>query len=216
MEDRWNYILLAPEALVIPACVFAVAWRMGIAWLMVTVSVVFVVLLAFYRGRNWHRGLLRSPNIAAMDRSLVVSPCDGKVLRIQEHPETDTVQVAMFLNVHNVHVQYAPMAGRIVSIHHKPGEFQPAYLFEKSQYNERVETTLETDIGRVGIVQIAGLLARRILPFHKPGARLVRGEPLGLIKFGSRVDVHLPRARVQVLVKEGDRVRIGTPLAKTK
>ena len=86
-------------------------------------------------------------------------------------------------------------------------------MFEKSQYNERVETTLQTVIGNVKVIQIAGLIARRIVSFGSEGQQLKRGDPLGLIKFGSRVDVIVPAHNIaKIAVKEGQSVNIGDTL----
>jgi phosphatidylserine decarboxylase len=209
MKDRWNYIGYAPEAWVLPTIAFVIITAaFGISkWSWVYVAIM-ILMLSFYRGRDWHMGLASAPPAGPND---LVSPCDGKVIRVVEH--ADALQIAIFLNVHNIHVQYAPIEGRIISSKHKPGEFVPAYMFEKSQYNERVETEMETFAGRVKVVQIAGLVARRIVPFHPPGTRLNRGDPLGLIKFGSRVDVWIPKASIRsVTIRRGDRVRIGQPM----
>ena len=117
------------------------------------------------------------------------------------------------MNIHNVHVQYAPLGGRVKSITHKAGEFHPAYFFEKSQYNERVETILETAVGDIKVVQLAGQVARRIVSFLNVGEEIARGQPIGLIKFGSRVDMWIPSANInKIHVKEGDRLRIGEPV----
>lgn len=121
-------------------------------------------------------------------------------------------QVAIFLNIHNIHVQYAPIDGKIVSMKYKPGTFKPAYLFEKSQYNERLETIMDTKAGRVMVVQLAGLIARTIVPFKEIGNDLQQGEPMGLIKFGSRVDLWIPTS-TKLKIQEGGKIKIGEIIA---
>jgi phosphatidylserine decarboxylase len=212
MKDKINYIGYAPEAIILSLICFVLFLYLKRKWACVFVIVIFSVLLAFYRGRNWHLGVLAVPDMNTPPDNMLLSPCDGKVLRIVRHE--DAFQIAIFLNVHNVHVQYVPISGRITSIIRKDGEFVPAYMFDKSQYNERVETVIESKMGNIKIVQIAGLLARRILSFHKENAHVLRGEPLGLIKFGSRVDLWIPLSSMpQILVKEGERVHIGSNIA---
>lgn len=198
-----TYIAHAPEALILPLLIALSSIIYKKMWVLLLALCILLLMLWFYRG---HSGKFRK------DASVFASPCDGTILNIQE--DANHVSISVFLNIHNIHVQYAPMDGRIASITHIPGQFAPAYMFEKSQYNERVETMLETSIGTVGICQIAGQIARRIVSFHEPGAWVRRGQALGLIKFGSRVDIRIPRQCIQsVLVKQGQRVRIGTPLA---
>jgi phosphatidylserine decarboxylase len=124
-------------------------------------------------------------------------------------------RISVFLNIHNVHVQYAPLDGTIRSVVHKPGAFHLAYLFEKGELNERRVTTLDTRIGTVRVVQIAGLVARRTHPLVSPGDRVSQGDSLGLIKFGSRVDLWLPEG-FNVLVAPGQRVHIGEALVELK
>lgn len=207
---RSNFVHRAPEAIVLPVllAIVGVLWHMrAFVWVAIVAG---IAMLVFYRGADDDE-LERAQKLPS---NVIVSPCDGKVLRVIQH-DNGWLQVAVFLNIHNVHVQYFPIAGKIKSITHKPGTFHAAYLFEKSQHNERMETVLATEIGDVHVVQIAGLVARRIVAFHKPEHVVKRGEPMGLIKFGSRVDVWLPKHRLsQVHVKEGARVTIGTPLAK--
>ena len=210
MQDRWNYITYAPEALLAPVLAFTAVAAIFRRWLVAFILslVLLCMALAFYRGKSW----LKPARDADVSADYMVSPCDGKVMRVSRL--NGHVHIAIFLNIHNVHVQYAPLAGFVKSVTYKPGEFHPAYVFEKSRFNERMVTVLATRIGDVRIVQIAGLLARRIVSFCTPGLQLRRGDPLGLIKFGSRVDIVVPLDGLDnIVVKEGDRVGIGAPLA---
>ena len=138
----------------------------------------------------------------------IVAPSDGvvkSVLRV----DVDTMHIAIYLNIFDAHIQWCPLAGQVVSQRRKAGRFHPAYLLEKSRYNERVETTIyNPNLGdTVKVVQIAGQVARRISTFVSKGTRVARGDLLGLIKLSSRVDLFLPSDRVKVFVQEGDRLQ---------
>ena len=137
----------------------------------------------------------------------IVAPSDGvvkSILRINKH----VTHIAIYLNIFDAHVQWNPINGKVLSVRYKEGRFHPAYMLDKSKYNERVETIIYNPMlnDTIKIVQIAGQLARRITTYVKPGDHLIRGELLGLIKLSSRVDLFLPSDNVNVLVKEGDRL----------
>ena len=129
----------------------------------------------------------------------IVSPADGRVVEVDEVQENEFLnssarRVAIFMNVFDVHVNRAPVAGTVREMQHRPGEYKAASRPDAALRNEQHAVVLESDTGRrVLVVQIAGLLARRIIPFVKPGQQLARGERFGMICFGSRVDVYLPR-----------------------
>jgi phosphatidylserine decarboxylase precursor-related protein len=212
-----NYIHRAPEAIAVPLILMVTGILVRMWNITVIGAVSIMCMLFFYRGAPSlkNRTNIKTIGFGLDTRYPVTCPCDGKVLHIER--VRGSLHIAMFLNVHNVHVQYAPFDGVIVSMEHKPGTFAPAYLFEKSQYNERLVTTFETAVGPMTVAQIAGQVARRIVPFHRPGARVHQGEPFGLIKLGSRVDVWIPDHRVtELLVKVGDRVRIGDGLCMVR
>jgi len=203
-----NYIHYAPEALWVPMVFFIVGALCSSILTMATSTVILIILLMFYRGATITSEMRNAP------ADLLVAPCDGKLLRMVQHANGQT-QIAIFLNIHNIHVQYVPFSGTITSIVHKPGEFHPAYLFEKSSLNERVETTFDTAAGTIRVVQIAGLIARRIVSFHSPNTYVHRLNPLGLIKFGSRVDIWVPTQSIRsilVSTESGTRIRVGDPL----
>ncbi|PKK81836.1 MAG: phosphatidylserine decarboxylase family protein [Thermoplasmata archaeon HGW-Thermoplasmata-2] len=137
----------------------------------------------------------------------IVAPADGKISRI-DHPEEGYVRICTFMNVHNVHVNRAPMSGKVISVEHIDGKHIPA--FDKdSDTNERVIIVMDTKIGNVKIVQIAGAFARRIVPYIEAGHTVEKGERIGIIRLGSRVDLWLPKEKVNLKVKEGDRVKAG-------
>jgi phosphatidylserine decarboxylase len=148
------------------------------------------------------------------DLAAIVSPADGKVVRVDDVQEGEFLRgparrVAIFMNVFDVHVNRAPVAGRVVASRHRPGKFLAAFKEEVERVNEQQATLWETPAGeRVLTVQIAGLLARRIVPAVSEGEVLPKGGPFGMICFGSRVDLYLPR-NCAILVKVGDRVRAG-------
>jgi phosphatidylserine decarboxylase len=147
----------------------------------------------------------------------IVSPADGKVILVDEVPEEKFLRgpakrVAIFMNVFDVHVNRSPVAGTVAASEHRNGRFLAAFKGEAEKANEQQATLLEGNDGRqVLVVQIAGLLARRIILFPSPGDRLVRGERLGMICFGSRVDLYLPPT-CEILVKKGDRLKAGASI----
>ena len=148
---------------------------------------------------------------------LVISPADGRVSSIEtvtSPPELDLageqrVRISVFMNVFDVHVNRSPVQGRIVSLNYVPGKFINAELDKASEDNERQAVTIEMSNGdKLGVVQIAGLVARRIVKFVKPGDELLAGQRFGLIRFGSRVDVYLPVGH-EALVCVGQRAIAG-------
>ena len=142
----------------------------------------FVFILYFYRG--WNNTIKKTQN------NIVYCPCEGKILSIIK--KKDYYHVAIFLNIHNIHIQYTPISGKLIKIKYKKGTFHPAYMFEKSNYNERMISYIKTKYGIIEFHQIAGQLARRIEVFKKKDDKLKTLDPHGLIKFGSRCDLKIP------------------------
>lgn len=137
----------------------------------------------------------------------VVAVADGKireVVNIKDPEVGDCTRVSTFMNIHNVHVNRMPCDGTVERITHTPGGHLPAFKKE-SDSNERVVLLIKTEIGIVKVVQIAGTLARRIVPYVGAGSTLKKGEKIGLIRLGSRVDVYLPTNRIKVLMIHVDR-----------
>ncbi len=130
---------------------------------------------------------------------VIVSPADGKVVDIRDNT------ACIFMNINNVHVNRAPVGGKIVKMKHKDGGYLPAF-FKDSHRNERNLICIESDYGLVKVVQIAGTVTRRIDTYFNVGDRVVRGERIGMIRFGSRVDITPPDGYMLV-VKKGDRVK---------
>ncbi|TDC96541.1 phosphatidylserine decarboxylase [Nonomuraea deserti] len=120
----------------------------------------------------------------------ILSPADGVVQSIDPWPDGRT-RIAIFMSPLNVHVNRAPLAGNVTSVQHVPGGFLPAFNKDSDQ-NERVVWHFETALGDIEMVQIAGAVARRIVPYLSAGAKVTPGERIGLIRFGSRVDIYLP------------------------
>jgi len=166
----------------------------------------------------WCYYFFRNPErVTPVREGLIVSPADGVVSLIEKAdppaelgmaPEALT-RVSIFMNVFNCHVNRTPVEGEVTSIAYRPGKFLNASLDKASVDNERNSLCIEMGDGRqIAVVQIAGLVARRIVCFVKTGARLKTGERFGLIRFGSRLDVYLPEG-VHSLVSLGQTMVAG-------
>ncbi|MCX2184687.1 phosphatidylserine decarboxylase [Streptomyces sp. SKN60] len=136
----------------------------------------------------------------------VISPADGVVQSIMPWKDGRT-RVAIFMSPLNVHVNRAPLAGTVTSVEHVPGGFVPAFNKE-SENNERVVWHFDTELGDIEMVQIAGAVARRIVPYIPQGTKVEQGDRIGLIRFGSRVDIYLPEG-VEVAVEVGQPTTAG-------
>src|SRR3989338_627533 len=193
---RWHIALAAGAAL-------AVHYFAGPSWA-VPFWVVLVFILQFFRDPP--RQIQDTPGA-------VICPADGKVIALGEvedpYLKRPAKRVSVFMNVFNVHSNRSPVAGKIMERWYRRGKFVNAALDKASLDNERNALWIRTDRGHdVVVVQVAGLIARRILCYVQPGERIARGERYGFIRFGSRVDVYLPReARFEVSL--GGRVKGG-------
>lgn len=159
----------------------------------------------------WCAYFFRDPErVTPTRKGLVISPADGRISAIMEvipPPELDLprekhIRISVFMNVFDVHVNRAPMEGKIARLAYVPGAFLNAELDKASEDNERNSLVISTANGRIGVVQIAGLVARRIVSFVREGQSIGAGERFGLIRFGSRLDVYLPEG-MKSLVSEG-------------
>ncbi len=157
------------------------------------------------------------PRVTPVDENLIISSADGRVSSINndnppeelELPEGDWTRVSVFLNVFNVHVNRAPISGEIIKSHYRPGKFFNASLDKASKDNERQSLSVKTkDNIIIPFVQIAGLVARRIRCDVEPGKEIKAGERFGMIRFGSRVDIYLPKG-INSKVIEGQLVIAG-------
>jgi len=184
----------------------ALAAALAPAWLAVLLAALALFVLAFFR--NPVRAL---PGGDAD----VVSPADGRVLAVDELEDErgrKGLRIGIFLSVFDVHVNRAPLAGRVVSIERSGSRYLAAYDPRGERENVRLRMELELRDGRrIAVVQITGLIARRIVCHPQLGEWLSRGARYGLIRFGSRTDVWLPLGS-QALVRRGDRVRGGATL----
>lgn len=150
------------------------------------------------------------PRVTPLEPGLVVSPADGRITSVSLGTapkelglgEQRRRRVSVFMSVFDCHVNRAPLAGTVERIVYRPGRFFNAELDKASEENERNSVILKTEHGRIAVVQIAGLVARRIVCFVEEHAALAPGERFGLIRFGSRLDVYLPAA-TRILVAEG-------------
>jgi phosphatidylserine decarboxylase len=193
--EGWPFIVVPAAA----ACILAmIGW-----WLVAAVlGVVALACLGFFRDPA------RTPPAGP---GLVLAPADGRVMRIDEVEDAwvgRAVRASIFLSPLDVHVNRSPVAGLVDSVRYEAGRFMAAYRDEASELNERCTIALEGDATRIGVKQIAGVLARRIVCRVRAGDKLAAGERFGLIRFGSRTDLVVPRS-TEMRVKIGDRVRGG-------
>ncbi len=203
---RQPSIGIAPEGLpFLFLCAFtAVIFALIKCW---PAAVIFLLL-------TWFSGhFFRDPErVAPTSAGLVISPADGKVIKIRPMPDPFTGEMrpclSIFMNVFNVHVNRSPVAGTVKAIQYHPGAFVNASFDKASADNERCAYALEGPDGSFSMVQIAGLIARRIVCRAEEGDALRRGERFGLIRFGSRVDLYLPEDYL-LSVKIGDAVFAG-------
>ncbi len=165
----------------------------------------------------WCAYFFRDPErVTPVGEGLVVSPADGRVSQVAlAAPPRELnlgnealLRVSIFMSVFDVHVNRAPVSGVISKIAYTPGKFLNADLDKASEDNERNGLVITTPMHSIGVVQIAGLIARRIVSFKREGQPLEAGERFGLIRFGSRVDVYLP-ASAKPLVAEGQTALAG-------
>ena len=159
----------------------------------------------------WCAYFFRDPvRITPLREGLVVAPADGRVSRVVNAvppPELDLTdrpipRISIFMSVFDCHVNRTPIAGKIEKMVYRPGKFINADLDKASEDNERNAFIITGSRARIGVVQIAGLVARRIVPFVQEGQGVAAGDRIGMIRFGSRVDVYLPEGG-RALVAEG-------------
>ena len=172
----------------------------GLKWMNLTVAVLTLFSLYFFR----------DPQRIPPNNDGFLSPADGKVVQIIDVEDADigqAKQISIFLSVFNVHSQWVPLSGKVISKVYNPGKFLAAFNHKASLDNEQTVVMFETESGkRYKIKQIAGLIARRILNYMEPENMVERGQRLGFIRFGSRVDIIVPED-FQIDVSLGDMVR---------
>src|SRR6266481_1037266 len=180
----------------------------GVAYLLQW-NVVAVVLLLF---ALFVFSFFRDPeHVIPAEPGAVVSPGDGRVVVVtdEEYEGRPGKRVSIFLAVWNVHVNRSPAAGTISKMEYRPGKFLAAMRERASMENEQNVFTLSTETGEIVFKQIAGLIARRVVFWKKQGEKVARGERIGLVRFGSRVDVWVPK-EAEILVKLGENVKGGS------
>jgi len=165
---------------------------------------VFLALFVFYFFRNPDRKI-------PMEPGAVVSPGDGRVVVVKDEDNAGRPgkRVSIFLAIWNVHVNRSPAAGTIAKLEYKPGKFLAAWAENASLENEQNVFTLSSEYGEIVFKQIAGWVARRVVSWKKTGDAVARGELVGLVRFGSRVDLWLPEG-AEIAVKVGDNVKGGS------
>ncbi len=188
----------APLVLGIVALVFSQPWLGG--------ALLFLAAFVLYFFRDPER-------VAPADPAAVVSPADGRVMEIVAEPMGSQPgrRISIFLAIWDVHVNRAPMAGRIQKVEYRPGRFYAAMRSRASAENEQNVVRLSTARGEMMFRQIAGWVARRVLLWKSEGDAVERGERVGMIRFGSRMDVWLPM-EAEILVRPGQHVAAGTSI----
>lgn len=204
-KDAVPFTMLAA----IPTAVAAATRRTRLAW---GLGALTVGVTAFFRDP------VRFPDLGQeIDPSIVIAPADGRVMHAgpaqpEVAPEGDWNQVSIFLSLLDVHINRTPYGGRITKSEYRPGRFLAAFRNESATQNEMTELVVERDVdGEHRVVvfrQIVGLLARRVVTRVAPGDDVKTGQRIGLMKFGSRMDIFVP-ASVPLLVAAGDRVIAG-------
>lgn len=175
-----------------------------IHWYLAGAVLVFLALFVFSFFRSPDRSIPAEPGA-------VVAPADGRVVVVTEEENAGRPgqRLSIFLAIWNVHVNRAPASGTIAKLEYKPGKFFAAMRERASAENEQNVFTLSTDAGEMVFKQIAGWIARRVVSWKKAGEQVARGERIGLVRFGSRVDVWLPKG-AEILVKVGENVKGGS------
>ena len=176
-------------------------------WVTVVALVLTFFMLYFFRDPDRHT----TPDINSF-----YAPADGKVIQIRETLEDELlhekmIEVSIFMNAFNVHVNRVPCEGTVKEVKYYSGRFMAAFKEDASKANEHINMVMECKQGNVMMRQVAGLLARRAVCRVKPGDTLEQGERYGIIKFSSRVDVFLPLG-TEVKVQLGDKVKAGESL----
>ncbi len=193
--EGWPFILIPGAA----ACALA---GTGWSWLAVPPALLALLSLGFFRDPE------RTPPAVP---GAVVAPADGRVREVRELHDPfvgEAVRVSIFLSPLDVHVNRSPIAALVTEVEYRSGRFTAAYRPEASEGNERCTIALQGESARVAVSQIAGVLARRVVCRVRPGDKLRAGERFGLIRFGSRTDLFVPKGTA-LRCRQGDKVRGG-------
>ena len=204
-KEGYNIIAVAfiIASAVVLGCYYLLGWGVFTQIICVAALVIFTFVVRFFRvPKRTH----------VVDKDLVVAPCDGKVVLIQEVEENEylkekCLQVSIFMSVFNVHVNYYPVGGKVLYSKHHQGAYIVAAYPKASELNERTSIAVETASGaKILFRQIAGYIARRIVCYADPGNQVKKADQCGIIKFGSRIDMFLP-LDADIKVQLGDIVR---------
>ena len=192
-REGWPFVIASLAAAIVVWAFAGIGWSAPL-WLMA------IFVIQFFRD---------PPREVPQQPDAVLAPADGRIVKVEKardpYTERDALLISVFMNVFNVHSNRSPVDGTVERIEYSRGSFINADLDKASTENERNAMVVKLDGERITVVQVAGLIARRILCYVKAGDRLARGQRYGFIRFGSRVDVYLPlTARPRVAV--GDRV----------
>lgn len=195
----WSWIIAAVLLLVALRSDGPTWWLVAALW-----AVIAIWVVSFFRD---------PPRDGPRSERTLIAPADGKVVSVIETEEPHFIRgrawrVSIFMNVFNCHVNRYPIDGTIGYRHYNPGKFAHAAEEKASLDNEQSSIGLETNRGKILVRQIAGLIARRIVTDHSVGVQVKQGERLGIIRFGSRVDVYFP-AGARINVKTGDTTTAG-------
>ncbi|MBU3544709.1 phosphatidylserine decarboxylase [Polynucleobacter sp. MWH-Mekk-B1] len=192
-KEGWPYLALVGVVTLLAHYLGGIAWSWPL-W------IIFLFVLQFFRDPQ---------RIAALGRDLVLSPADGRIVVVEKtndpYAGREALKISVFMNVFNVHSNRSAVNGLVKEIQYFPGKFVNADLDKASTENERNAVVIDANGQIVTLVQVAGLIARRILCYIHVGDRLKAGERYGFIRFGSRVDVYLPLT-AEPLVSVGDKV----------
>ena len=192
-KEGWPYLALVGGVTLLVHYLGGIAWSWPL-W------IIFIFVLQFFRDPQ---------RIAALGRDLVLSPADGRIVVVEKandpYAGREALKISVFMNVFNVHSNRSAVNGSVKEIQYFPGKFVNADLDKASTENERNAVVIDANGQIVTLVQVAGLIARRILCYIHVGDRLKAGERYGFIRFGSRVDVYLPLT-AEPLVSVGDKV----------
>jgi len=186
----------APGLLIIPVIILLIGLKLkNVKITMVALS---MIAFLFY--------FFRVPAITTPPGfNSIVSPSSGTIVNIDETPEH--IHISTFLTAFDDHIQYIPYDAFLTKMEHIKGTFAPAMILKKSNFNERTIYNMNTKIGKISVIQLAGLLARRIHPLVEEKTIVKKGDRLGLIKFGSRVDIIVPKVPGLRLIKRvGDKL----------
>lgn len=205
-KEGWPFIAGAAVAGLLAAGVaLAAGWR----------AVAVAGAVAAGSGAAAMAAFFRDPErLPPVDDDVVLSGADGRVMEVAEAAEPEyfdepCVRISVFLSIFNVHINRAPIAGRVLSLRHEPGRFRFAFDPQASRVNERNSILIEGPALRCLVRQIVGPVARRVVHWLEVGQTVRAGDRIGLMKFGSRLDVYLPSAKVELCVRVGMIVRAG-------